>query len=301
MAVFVLVSGGHTGGWIWRDVAARLRESGAEVHTVTLTGLGDRRHLAGPGTDLETHIEDVVQAIDHVDAPEVVLVGYCYGIYPSAGAADRRPERIARLVHLDSPLPQDGYSMLDQVRELMPAGAARERMLGMVARAEDGWRVPAPTSEEWRAHGNLAGVSPDGLARIARLASPMPLGTATRKLRVSDAVAALPTTGVFCTTGGTTDIATLEALVASGLPLVQHLTDPRATFFELATGHWPMLSTPDELSDVLLRAAAGEGRRLGSADSRTSALLVVGEEDGAAVEEDGVRPLVEDRVEGGLL
>ncbi|AZM55623.1 hypothetical protein DMA15_26085 [Streptomyces sp. WAC 01529] len=267
MTTFVLVSGGHTGGWIWRDVAARLRSAGAEVHAVTLTGLGDRRHLAGPGTDLETHIEDVAQAIDHVDAPEVVLVGYCYGIYPSAGAADRRLDRVSRLVHLDSPMPQDGCSMLDQVREQMPPGAARERMLGMRERAEDGWLVPAPSPAEWQAHGNLAGVPAEALARLARLASPMPVGPCEQKLRVSDAVAGLATTGVFCTTGGTMDIAALEGLVAAGLPLVQHLADPRATFFELATGHWPMLSTPDALAGVLLRAAAGEGHRLAPASA----------------------------------
>ncbi|APY86278.1 hypothetical protein DCW30_12650 [Streptomyces alfalfae] len=265
MTAFVLVSGGYTGGWLWRDVAERLRGSGAEAQAVTLTGLGDRRHLAGPGVDLETHIEDVVQTIDHVEADEVVLVGYCYGIYPSAGAADRRPDRIARLVHLDSPLPQDGYSMLDQVRELMPPSPARERTLGMPERAEDGWRIPAPTRAEWLENGNLAGVSPEALDRLARLSSPMPLGPCTQKLRISEKVAALATTGIFCTTGGTADIAALEALVASGLPMVQHLTDPRATFFELATGHWPMLSVPDELSGVLLSAAAGEGRRLGTA------------------------------------
>lgn len=34
---------------------------------------------------------------------------------------------------------------------------------------------------------------------------------------------------------------------------------PGVTFFELATGHYPMLSTPAELADVLVRAAAGEG------------------------------------------
>ncbi|WP_055564058.1 alpha/beta fold hydrolase [Streptomyces atriruber] len=265
MTAFVLVSGGYTGGWLWRDVAAGLRAAGAEVHTATLTGLGDRRHLAGPGIDLDTHIEDVTQLIDHIDpadAPEVVLVGYCYGIYPSAGAADRRADRVSRLVYLDSPMPQDGYSMIDQVREQMPAGPARDRTLSQQERAEDGWRIPAPSLAEWRAHGNLAGVSDDALARLDRLASPAPAGPYAQKLRISEAVAALPTTGVFCTTGGSMDIASLEALVASGLPLVQHLADPRATFFDMATGHWPMLSAPEELTDVLLRAAAGEGHRL---------------------------------------
>ncbi|CAM5323382.1 Alpha/beta fold hydrolase OS=Streptomyces alboniger OX=132473 GN=CP975_24890 PE=4 SV=1 [Streptomyces alboniger] len=135
----------------------------------------------------------------------------------------------------------------------------------MPERAEDGWRVPAPTRAEWLEHGNLAGVSPEAIDRLMRLSSPMPLGPATEKQRISGKVAALPTTGVFCTAGGTTDIAALEALVASGPPMVQHLTDPRATFFEPATGHWPMLSVPDTLSDVLLSAAAGEGRRLSTA------------------------------------
>ncbi|MEI5007740.1 alpha/beta hydrolase [Streptomyces sp. PmtA] len=95
MTEFVLVSGGHTGGWIWREVAAGLRGAGAGAHPATLTGLGDRRHLAGPGTDMDTHVEDLVQLIDHVDAPEAVLVGHCYGIYPVLGAAGRRPDRVA--------------------------------------------------------------------------------------------------------------------------------------------------------------------------------------------------------------
>ncbi|MFC7304537.1 alpha/beta fold hydrolase [Streptomyces monticola] len=262
MTAFVLVSGGYTGGWIWRDVAARLRESGAEVHPVTLTGTGERRHLAGPGTDLALHIEDLVQVIDHVEAPEVVLVGYCYGIYPAVAAAERRMDRVARIVYLDSPMPQDGYSVLGQVQEQMADEATKDRMLQQAERAEDGWRIPVPTGEEWQAWGNLAGVSEEGLERLRRLASPQPLGTLIQPMELSGATAKLPTTGVFCTDGGTMDIATLEALVASGAPLVQDLVDPRVGFFELATGHWPMLSTPDELAEVLLRAAADEGHRL---------------------------------------
>ncbi|MFE0175896.1 alpha/beta fold hydrolase [Streptomyces sp. NPDC059002] len=265
MTTFVLVSGGYTGGWIWRDVAAALRAAGADAHPVTLTGTGERRHLAGPGTDLETHIEDLTQVLDHLDvtaAPDVVLVGYCYGIYPAVGAADRRADRVARLVYLDSPMPQDGYSMLDQVREQMADEATRGRMLSQEERAEDGWRIPVPTLEEWKEWGNLAGVTPEGLERIARLASPQPLGPLNQKLRLSGAASALPTTGIFCTDGGSMSISALEALVASGLPLVQGLVRPDTGFFEIATGHWPMISTPDELADVLLKSAQGEGHRL---------------------------------------
>ncbi|MEU5430596.1 alpha/beta hydrolase [Streptomyces olivoreticuli] len=261
MTAFVLVPGTHMGGWLWREVADRLRETGAEAYEATLTGMGDRRHLAGPGTDLETHIEDLVQLIDHVDAPEVVLVAHCYGSYPVLGAADRRPERVSRIVYVNTPLPQDGYSMLGQVREQMQDEATREGMLRRAEEAEDGWRMMPPTLEEPRNSASLTGVSEDALVRLNRLAAPQPLGTFTQPLRLSGGTAEMPMTGVFCTESGP-GIAMVEALVATGDPRFQELADPRWGFFELATGHWPMLSCPDELAGVLHRAAADEGRRV---------------------------------------
>ena len=46
MAVFVLVHGAFFGAWCWQRVVPRLRSRGHEVHAVTLTGLGERSHLA---------------------------------------------------------------------------------------------------------------------------------------------------------------------------------------------------------------------------------------------------------------
>ncbi|GAA0659973.1 alpha/beta hydrolase [Kitasatospora atroaurantiaca] len=253
MTAFVLVSESFTGGWIWQEVAARLRESGSEVHPVTLTGMGDGREPAGPGTDLETHIEDLLQVIDRVDAPEVVIVGHGYGIHPVLGAADRRPERITRIVFLDAGMPQNG----DSAFALVPDQAAREQLLNPAA--DDS--LIAPPLGEWQRWGSTAGISADGLARLDRLAVPQPSGTLTQPLRLSGALAWLPTTGVFCTANGM-NIAMIETLVAAGPPQFQALADPRVSFFELETGHWPMLSAPDELAEVLLRAAAGEGHRV---------------------------------------
>ncbi|MCX4821280.1 alpha/beta hydrolase [Streptomyces sp. NBC_01142] len=268
MTAFILVPGTFTGGWIWREVAARLRDSGAEVHPVTLTGMGDRSHLAGPETDLERHVQDLVQLIDHVDAPEVVMVGHCYGIHPVLGAAGRRPERIARIVYLDVGMPQDGAPAL----ELVPDQAVRERLLHRAEQAEDDWRIPPPPRDEWQRWGSVDGIPADALARVARLAAPQPAGTLTQPLRLSDAVSGLPATGVLCTGNGSS-IAMVEALVGLGDPRLQALTDSRVSFFELDTGHWPMLSTPDELADVLLRAAAGEGHRVSRTVSEQPAHL----------------------------
>lgn len=106
MTTFVLVPGGFTGGWVWEETAARLGRAGAEAHPVTLTGMDGLSGETGIG--LETHVEDLVRLIDGLAAAEVVLVGHGYGLHPVLGAADRRPGRVARIVALDTILPQDG-------------------------------------------------------------------------------------------------------------------------------------------------------------------------------------------------
>ncbi|WP_431684119.1 alpha/beta fold hydrolase [Kitasatospora sp. KL5] len=257
MTAFVLVSGCFTGGWIWQEAADRLRDAGAEVHPVTLTGMGDRPAEAGPGTDLETHIEDVLRLIDTVEAPQVVLVGHDYGIHPVLGAADRRPERVTRIVYLDAGMPQDG----DTAAALVPDQAVRRSLFDPSGPAADGGTLPVPAPGEWQRWGSTAGLSDEALARLTGLARPQPAGTLTRPLRLSGAVAALPTTGILCTGSGH-GIALVESLVAGGLPQFRALADPRVGFFELATGHWPMLSRPGELAEVLLDAAAGGGHRI---------------------------------------
>ena len=60
MTTFVLAPGAWLGGWAWRDVAPRLRTTGHDVFAQTLTGLGERRHLARPDVNLDTHIQDAL-------------------------------------------------------------------------------------------------------------------------------------------------------------------------------------------------------------------------------------------------
>ncbi|MFI9051895.1 alpha/beta fold hydrolase [Streptomyces sp. NPDC053427] len=263
MTAFVLVSGGYTGGWIWRDVAARLRERGHQAHPVTLTGMGDRRHLTGPGTDLETHIEDVVQLLDHEEPADTVVVGHCYGLHPALGAVDRRPDRIRRLVHLDAGMPGDGDAAVD----VMPDPAVRDRLLRRARELGGGRIVPPPPLDDEELWGSLALLPESARRRLERLAAPQPLGTLTQPLRLTGEAARIPATGIFCTANGAS-IAVVESLVASGDPRFHKLTDPQVGFFDLDTGHYPMLSHPDELTTLLIRAAAGEGHRLRQSGGR---------------------------------
>ena len=257
MTAFVLVPESCTGGAVWDEVAGRLRAAGAEVHPVTLTGMGERQAEAGPDTDLDTHVADLLRVIDAVEAPELVLVGHGYGIHPALGAADLRAERIARIVYLDAGLPQDGESVLD----LLPDPGVRDRLRQRAEQTGAARLVPPPTQQEWPFGGSVAGVPAEALERLVAAAAPQPLGTFTAPLRLTGKAAGVPTTGILCTANGS-NIAVVQMLLDMGEPRLQPLADPRVGLFELATGHWPMLSCPEELAGVLLRAAAGEGQRL---------------------------------------
>ncbi|MFI9822496.1 alpha/beta fold hydrolase [Streptomyces sp. NPDC052013] len=260
MTVFILVSGVFTGPHVWRDTAARLTAAGADVHAVALTGLGAARSAAPSGISLETHIADVIAAIDAVDpadARDIVLVGHDYGIHPAVGAADRRPQRITRIVHLDAGIPQDGVPPLAAV----PDGSLRAQLAARAESAGPDSEVPPPARDDWPRWGSTAGLSDAALDRLTALAAPHPLGTLLQPLRLTGAGASLPTTGVLCTGNGVS-IEMVQRLVDFGDPALQALTRPEVTFFELATGHWPMLSCPAELAEVLLKSAAGEGHRL---------------------------------------
>src|SRR5208283_1418968 len=109
----VLVPGACLGGWCWRDIAAGLRGRRLDPYPVTLTGLGERVHLASPAVDLDTHVADVVNLLDFEDLHDAVLVGHSYAGAVISGVADRRPARIGLLVYLDkAPLPA-GSAIVD--------------------------------------------------------------------------------------------------------------------------------------------------------------------------------------------
>ncbi|WP_393072957.1 alpha/beta hydrolase [Streptomyces sp. LN704] len=265
MTVFIMVAGVFTGAGVWQETTARLAEAGGEVHAVPLTGVDAGRRAASGPVGLETHIADVVAVIDAVGpAPgrEIVLVGHDYGIHPVLGAADRRPQHVARVVYLDCGMPQNGVPALAAV----PDRALRAKLSDPAQYDTLGSELAPPSGDEWQRWGSTAGLSVAALERLTALAAPQPLGTLLQPLRLSGAVAAVPTTGVLCTRNGV-GVDLVQQRVDLGDPAMAPLIDPQVTFFELPTGHWPMLSCPSALADVLLRAAAGEGRRLRPADA----------------------------------
>ena len=109
---FVIVHGAWGGSWAFRRVEALLREKGCNVYRPSLTGQGERVHLATADTNLSTHINDVVNMLLFEDLRDVILVGHSYGGMVITGVADRVPDRIRRLIYLDAFVPNDGESAL---------------------------------------------------------------------------------------------------------------------------------------------------------------------------------------------
>ena len=98
MADFLLVPGAWHGGWCWRRVVQALTAAGHRAHAVTLTGVGERVHLMSSAITLETHISDVIHAIEMEEMEQVVLAVHSYGGMIGTAVADRHGPRLRHLV-----------------------------------------------------------------------------------------------------------------------------------------------------------------------------------------------------------
>jgi pimeloyl-ACP methyl ester carboxylesterase len=111
-SVFVIVHGTWGGGWAFKKVDSLLSTTGSIVYRPTLTGQGERVHLATDNVGLQTHILDIVNTILYEDLHNVILVGHSYGGMIISGVADSIPERIGRLVYLDAFVPENNENVI---------------------------------------------------------------------------------------------------------------------------------------------------------------------------------------------
>lgn len=112
-STIVFVHGATGGGWDWKPMATLLNAKGFTVYRPTLTGLGERAHLANTNIDLSVHINDVVNVILFEQLEEVVLVGHSYGGLVITGVADQLKDKIKMLIYIDAHIPENGMSAID--------------------------------------------------------------------------------------------------------------------------------------------------------------------------------------------
>lgn len=239
MANYLLVHGAWHGAWCWRRVLPLLTQAGHRVHAVTLTGVGERAHLLSPAIDLETHITDVMAAMDAEEMDDVVLVVHSYAGMLGTAVADRRPERLKHLVYLDAVLPKPGESWSST-----HASATRNARIA-AAQADPLFGFPAPDA-------SVFGLEAEDHARVQRRQTPHPGKPYTQVLNFDPKrVASVPRTFVNCTRPplATIDISRLrmrDPAFWDGAWL------PGSQVVEMATGHDPMVSDPQGLAKILM-------------------------------------------------
>ncbi len=226
MATFVVCHGAFGGGWSWAGVAERLRGLGHTVYTPTLTGLGERVHLAHRDVNLSLHAQDVCNVLRFEELDDVVLIGHSYGGAVAAGVAQRMPERIRQIVYIDAFVPEPGSSVADLYdAETVEQFKEAAEVWG------DGWLVPAPDADS-----NDRAVS-------------QPLATFTEPLaRGSAVLEAIPTTYVACTRRSGL-FASLSGALAE---VASRLREQGSAYVEIAADHSPQRESPDVVVETLI-------------------------------------------------
>jgi pimeloyl-ACP methyl ester carboxylesterase len=187
VTAFVLVHGAWHGGWAWARVIPPLRDAGTTVITPTLAGLGERSSELRPEVGLQTHVEDVVRALDALSDEPAILVGHSYAGLVVREAADRRPERVRQIILVDAWAGPDGSSLLS----LAPAWFA-DGIRKAVEDGGDGWFIPAP-------HPAVFGITdPTDVGWLEGKLRPQPLRTFTDSSRLRGGVDEIPGAAIYC-------------------------------------------------------------------------------------------------------
>jgi pimeloyl-ACP methyl ester carboxylesterase len=233
VTTFVLVHGGGHGGWCWKWTAAALRGAGHDAHTPTLTGFGERSHLAEYATSFGTFVQDVVNVVHFEDLHDVVLVGHSMGGTVIPRVAEVVPDRIRSVVWLTAAVCADGETLLDAIPPspwiadavtVQPDGTATtdaDRILAAVI--HDG--TPDQQAFVRERHGPYP---PHALVEPGRLSAFLALG--------------LPTAYVIATEDRTIEPAVQE-LLAGRLP--------NSRRSEVGAGHDCMIVRPAEVAGAL--------------------------------------------------
>lgn len=233
MTNFVLIPGAWLGAWVWKKITPLLEEKGHKVYPVTLTGMGDRVHLAPKDPGIETAIQDVLNVIEFNDVDRFVLVGHSFAGKVAAAVADRVPEKVQSILYLDAARPEkvrEPQGGFDPSKEF---GPLPEGSLGL------------PFTEEIIDAIGKDVVGEDRKWMLSK-GTPWPLKIAKEPITLTEKFDGIRSTYIFCTQTGDPVDEIIEGKWGA-------LYGP---YRIIDTGHWPMVTRPDELVDDMLSLSA---------------------------------------------
>jgi pimeloyl-ACP methyl ester carboxylesterase len=229
LATFALVHGGWHGAWCWERLIGPLQDRGHDVVVPEL-----------PSEDTEAGLEAYADTIDSAlgDADDVVLVPHSLGGLVGPVVAARRPLRA--LVYVAGLVPQPGLSFRDQV-----SASEEPILLFKSGRAID---------EQGRSHW------PDPGATVRIMypdLSPEDAQWAVERLRPQAQLSQTETSPALPPGLRT------ESIIGASDPVVSPSWSRRVARerlgvepVELPSGHFPMITHPEQLADALAQLDA---------------------------------------------
>ncbi len=236
----LLVAGHWLGAWAWDEVVEHLRADGVHPVAMTLPGL-DRDDPDRTRRTLDDQAAAIADALTRVGASEalpVTIVAHSGANAPVSLVLDRHPERIRRVVWVDSGPVSPG----DVFAPELPAEADEFAL---------------PPFDVLGQQASLDGLSADVLDRFRAHAVPEP-GPVLREpvVLVNDARREVRTTMVCCSIPS----AQVRELARAGHPMFAEVASlAHLDVVDLPTGHWPMWSRPRDLAEVIRAAASLSG------------------------------------------
>ena len=232
MANFVLVPGAWLGAWAWKDVAVILEKKGHSAYPVTLTGMGERVHLATKDVGMETAIQDTLNVIKYNELDDFVLAGHSFAGKVAAAVADRVHEKVEKVIYVDAFRPE---RVRTPQAAFNPAGEFGPPPQGSFA---------IPLTEEIidRIGKDVRG---SNRKRMMSLATPWPVKLAADPITLTKNYDQVKEAYVFCTLSGDP----VDDIIAGKWGKLQ------GPYKVMETGHWPMITKPEELAKDLISLA----------------------------------------------
>lgn len=232
MAKFVLVPGAWLGAWAWKRVVPILEEGGHSAFPITLTGMGERVHLASEDLGMETAIQDVMNVIKYNDLDDFVLVGHSFAGKVAAAVADRVPDKVKLILYVDAfrpekvRTPQGGFDPTREFGNLKPGA----------------WAIPLTEAVVDSIGKDVKGQDRNWLMSQA---TPWPVKPPMEPITLSKGFDSVKSAYIFCTASGDP----VDEIVAGKWGKLD------GPYKLIDSGHWPMITKPEELARDLVSLA----------------------------------------------